>query len=306
MRRHVALSALLLGASVLTSLSLGTACTVVRNAQPPPPDDPVGVVDMLVLTSMAPAASNLSGPYETILFDLFDALESESVLVRRVAVAPLHSRVGAEVPLLHGAAPDELAMGRVTDEYTLGGPSVFLVDRASDDYANLLELGARLSQAPLRDDVEGLTGTAGAAFFTTPADGLVVVVLSALAPRCETDCLPLAREHVDALTRGGAEGQASWLDLPLPVRNVSLLTVTTAEVGGDYDALRESCRRAVGFPDDLLDFLEPSGTPYHSAVVAGLRERGLTADALDICRVLARGADAFESSAERVADSLGR
>jgi hypothetical protein len=281
------------------------ACTVIRDDDPDETDggggppvvvepDPA-IVDLLVMVDLDPSATNLASSHAQIVGALGAALSAAGVQVRRSAVAPLHERVGATVPLL--GSGEEL--GALVQRYSTGDGAAFLSDGADDDYANLLALGGALADAPLYSS-EGLPDS-GQAYFEPPADGWVVVVLGALSARCgSAGCETAAVEVATALTATNEVGDAAWLDLPgdeglTPSRIVYVL-ITPPEVGDSYAALADACRARPNFPTAVLDFMAPS-PPFHSQVAEEIVAAGGRARWLDFCAALSSQGEATTADA---------
>ena len=280
------------------------ACTVIRDGDddddggdgppvvvdPPPP----AVVDLLVVVDLDPSATNLAAAHAQVVGSLVGALSGAGVEVRRSAVAPLHERVGATVPLL--GSGDEL--GTLIQRFSTGDGAAFLVDGGEADYANLLALGPTLADAPLY--ASDTLPEAGQAYFEPPEDGFVVIVLGALAARCgSAPCDAAALEVAAGLTATNGAGDAAWLDLPgdeglSPGRIVHVL-ITPPEVDS-HAALAESCRARPNFPTALLDFMAPS-PPFHSQVATAIVSAGGRARWVDYCGVLSSQGDAITAEA---------
>lgn len=134
----------LLSLGVAHLLAVSLACTVVREVTPDggPVVVPVPpkVMDLLFVMSLDPSASELAVSYDTLALQWIDALSMENVEVRRVALAPLHRRIGGEVPLL-GVESGWLS---TVQAYTSGYRAPLLTDGGGDDLANLRWLGTRL------------------------------------------------------------------------------------------------------------------------------------------------------------------
>lgn len=296
-------SALRLIASGAFLLATSLACTVIRDdPDPPRTDGGVGItpspgdpreVDLLVMADLDPSAAHLAGHYAQIVGAIEGAIAEHGIVVRSSALAPLHHRVGASVPLLGHASPEELAS--LVAYYAGGDGAVFLHDAVGDDYENLLALGPELHQTPLYTE-----SAEGEAYFRPAADGFVVVVLGALAARCGAgSCDARAAEVATALTSAGESG-ASWLVLPgeqnLPPSRIAYLFVTSPEVDGSYSAMVESCRAYPNFPTVTLDFMEPS-VELHSLVASGIAERGGRARWIDFCAALSSQSDGLFAQA---------
>jgi hypothetical protein len=303
MRKPIDRSRVLRIAASFALLLSTIACTVIRDGddddggdsppvvvEPPPP----AVIDLLVMVDLDPSATNLAAAHGQVVGSLVGALSGAGVEVRRSAVAPLHERVGAAVPLL--GSGDEL--GALIQRFSTGDGAAFLVDGGEADYANLLALGPTLAEAPLY--ASDTLPEAGQAYFEPPEDGFVVVVLGALGARCgSAPCDAAAVEVASALTATNEAGDAAWLDLPgdeglTPSRIVHVL-ITPPEVDS-HAALAQACRARPNFPTALLDFMAPS-PPFHSQVAAAIVNAGGRARWVDYCGALSSQGDAIAADA---------
>lgn len=272
--------------AVALAAALGLSGCIIVQPGPPPPvvgDGVTAELDTLVLVNMDPSALQLGPELDDAVALLGWMLEEEGIALRTRAVAPLHRRVGDDtVPLFDGALPVSLHV----NEVTAGAQAMTLRDVADDDYDNLRQLGPSLGTAPLyRGDAND--GLPGAAVFPPPSDGMLVIIVTSRAPRCEGgDCLQSASRAAELLLATREDGGAAWLrttdDVPLSPEQLPVYVLTAPEVGDAHEDLVSACLRRPNFPTAAVDFLEP-GPPYHSQVVAALEAGGVAAQWIDLC-----------------------
>lgn len=291
--------------SIVQGLALGQllcltlACTIIRHVGPedggagPGPSAPPRVFDVLFIVDLDPSTANLASSYHTLIELWSAAIEMAGIDIRQAAIAPLHRRIGGEVPLL--PLEDSGAFATL-EQYTSGERAPLLTDPGLGDFDNLLWLGERLDHI---GSYEG--GALGRAYFEPPADGFVVILVAPLAARCAGGCEAEADAAAEHLTRTDDAGQLTWLDLPsdegLRPSQVHLVLISTPEVGSDFSAMADTCRRYPNFPLDVLDFLEPTA-PLFSQTASRVAARGARAHRHDLCGLLSsNGPNAIDSTA---------
>jgi hypothetical protein len=296
-------------ALLMFAAMLAPACTIIRYRDPPDagpqkPEEPAGEVDLLVFVDVDPSSANVGNAWGQALAELRASLQKRTVTVRSVAVAPLHHRVGSTVPLIAGQATDVPELGALVGAYTTQGSADFLVDTTHDEYSNVLDLGASLGSTP----VYGYDGhpVDGQPFFGEPTDGLVVVVLTNLSPRCglDDDCVRAASEHAQILSEVSPEtGHVAWLSMAqgsgLPPSKVVTVLAGTPEVES-ASQMATACTAHAQFPSAVLDSLEPSRA-YRSVVASQASEAGAPTLSVDLCAWIS-GGDRARTSAEIAAN----
>lgn len=284
-----------LSSSCIAALALFvlSGCTIIRyiegnnddnNTDPPPPK----IVDVLVMVELDRTTVQLAEEYQTILLGLGTGLGKANVQMRRVAMAPMYRRSGAAVPLIYGegdASADFSSYAEAITFFAQDDGQRYLRDETDTDGENLaavgLELGTRAIYHPRTAD------TSAEAYFTTPADGFIVLQLTARARECAYDEASCQLEGVPAaeyFTRG--DGDADWLELAsgqgLPADKIFFVNVATAE-DVDEDAFVKKCERSPGFPAAKLDYIEPSPNVYYKELSQQLGRNGGWGKFIDLC-----------------------
>lgn len=291
----------LLGAVALLamiSMSLG-GCTIIRyvdnnennenNAPAPPPK----VVDMLVLVELDRSATSMADSYQQILGALTVALAAKQVSVRKIGLAPMYRRTGNAVPLIYG-------LGDPSSEFQDAGEAIFffanddgqkyLRDRADADGENLASIGLELDT---RSVYHPTTSDPNAApYFTTPADGLIVVQMTAKARVCaysDAACQLDGVAPAQYLTRRDAQDTSAWLQMgglkSLKPDKIFHLLIATGELM-DIDAFVDKCEAQPDFPAGKLDYMEPSAKAYYEPLATQLTAKGGKAAFVDLCTAM--------------------
>lgn len=273
-----------------------TACTVIRYVDDddgtttgPPPR----VVDMLVMIDLDRGTANLTPDYGKILGTISFGLAEQAVQIRRAAMAPLYSRAQGAVPLLFGQGEEGAEFDDFTEAiafYTNDDGAEYLQDPVEGDSTNLATLGRELDSRAIYHPTTADPGAA--AYFAEPADGLLVVYLSASPRACgpaEGGCLIDGRSAVDYFTATDARG-AAWLELPgggsLPPDKIFHAAIVTAE-GADYQTFYGQCSAYRNFPVAKLDVMQPSSdVAYYGPFIEGLGDRGGRGAIVDLCEAM--------------------
>lgn len=293
MKTNLSRLAVLIG--VVATFYAATACTIVRyvddddgSTTGPPPR----VVDMLVMIDLDRGAANLTEDYGKVLGTISFALAEQNVQIRRAAMAPLYSRAQGAVPLLYGEDDEDGEFGNFAQAigfYTYDAGAEYLQDPVESDSANLATLGKELDTRAIYHPTTA--DTEGAAYFNEPADGFVVVYLSASPRRCganDAACQVDGTAPVNYFTAGSEALQ--WLELggggSLPVDRVFHAAVVTGE-GIDYDTFYAGCSAFPNFPVTKLDVMQPSEEhSYFGPFIGGVKNAGGNGDMVDLCEAM--------------------
>jgi hypothetical protein len=286
-----ALGALALAAVAMSTLS---ACTIIRYRDPPEPEpDPEPpapkVVDVLVMVELERSTSSLADAYAGAVTQLLGGLALQNVTVRKLGVAPMYSRIGDTVPLIYGEGDPNGEFGTIAEAigfYAMDDGERYLRDRVEADGENLAAIGLELDTRPVYNPT---TANADAApYFGAPADGFVVVQLTAKERTCGVDDAACALDGGDPANYFTTEvdGAVDWLELPggntLGKKQVYHLAIATQE-GVDFDTFASSCEGRPDFPANKLDFMEPSSRDYYTGLTGRINDRGGKADFVDMC-----------------------
>ena len=289
--RRRALGALCLAAVAMSTLS---ACTVIRYRDPPEPPEPVEppppkVVDILVMVELERSTSSLADAYAGAVSQLVGGLALQNVTVRKLGVAPMYSRIGDSVPLIYGEGDPNAEFGTLAEAiafYALDDGERYLRDRVDADGENLAAIGLELDTRPIYNPT---TANADAApYFGAPADGFVVVQLTAKERTCGVDDAACALNGAEpgSYFTSVTDGGLSWLELPggdrLGKKKVYHLAIATQE-GVDFDSFASSCEGRPDFPANKLDFMEPSARDYYTGLTQRINDGGGKADFVDMC-----------------------
>lgn len=308
------LGALRIIALLALAAALCSACTIVR--EPPPENNGENnsnggsppAVDVLVVSQLDPNAAELSGRFEQIVYGLRGALAEREVQVNRLAMAPLHRQADGAVPLLYGEGDEDGEFGTMSEAiiyYGRDNGAEHLRETSSGESENLAALGMQLDQRSIYHASGG--DPSGRPYFGEPADGLVVVVLSATERKCgvdDGDCRLDGQSPADYFTAGG-EGGAEWLSLAggqdLGANRIYHAAFATTE-GGDRESFEEGCKARTGFPSTTLDFMAHSPTGYYEDFSRGLRQNGGRGSYIDLCNAFsAEGIVILEALAADIA-----
>lgn len=291
----------LAAATVIAALASG--CTVIRyvdgggggggGGEPPPPK----VVDVLVQVNLRRSTGNLAPDYQRIL-GLFEAgLSEKNVTVRKMALAPMYRRHGNVVPLLWGRGEGSSQFGQIGTAigfYSRDDGAKYLTDKSSVDGENLAALGLQLDQRAIYQPK--MADPESRAYFNQPADGFVVVSLSAAPRRCNaksSDCKLDGRSPWKYFTQKGKDG-AKWLILPggssLPPSKIFHASIVTGE-GLGWSEFASGCRSEPKFPKTRLDVMEPSDKKYFTPMSNKLRKNGSPAKRVGLCSAMSARAE---------------
>ena len=291
----------MLCAVVLTYL-LATACTVVRYAEDPEnviDGPPPRQIDMLVLVDLDRAAANLTPDYGDILGTLAFGLSKQNVEIRRAALAPLYRRAQGTVPLLYGVDDPDGEFGDFADAiafYTYDDGASYLQDSVDSDSSNLATLGADLDSRSIYHPTTA--DTSGAAYFSGPADGFLIVYLSASPRRCEPGedaCRVEGLTAVEHFSKSGDDG-AEWLELAgqtsVPKSKIFHAAIVTPE-GPDYSQFYAECSSMANFPVAKLDVMQPSqDVSYFGPLVDGIKDAGGRGEVVNLCEAMSTKGEA--------------
>jgi hypothetical protein len=247
------------------------------------------VVDMLVMVELNRSTVSLAADYQKIIGELVAGLALKHVTVRKVALAPMYRRTGEVVPLIYGLNDDDAEFGSYAEAiafFANDDGQRYLTVRSEADGKNLADLGRTLDTRPIYHPTTA--DSQGRPYFTEPADGFIVLSLTAKARSCGYDdagCRLGGQEPAAYLTAEGANG-LEWLTFSggakLPRERVFHLSVATSErlSGSEFDAF---CKGQQGFPASKLDFIEPSALSYYEPLTSKLKERDAPARYVDLC-----------------------
>lgn len=283
--------------ALVASLMLALAapgCTIIRyvdnnqnenNTKPPEPK----VVDLLVMVELNRSAVSLAPDYQTIIGTLVAALALKNVTVRKVGLAPMYERTGAAVPLIYGLGDEDAEFSSYAEAiafFAADDGQRYLTARADADGKNMadvgLELDTRAIYHPTTADAEGRP------YFEEPADGLVVLSLTAKSRTCaynDAGCKLGGQAPAAYLSKESGDG-LEWLEFAngkrLPRERVFHLAIATSErlSGGEFDSF---CEGKTGFPASKLDFMEPSSRAYYEPLIAELADRDVPGRYIDLC-----------------------
>jgi len=269
-----------------------SGCTIIRYVDPNENNNggttPPREVDMLVLVDLSRSSANLSSEYARILGALMGGLELQNIDVRKTALAPLERRAGETVPLIYGTGDDESEFRNFAEAiafFARDGGDLYLTDPASSDGENLALLGMQLDERAIyRPNV---ADPSGRPYFTEPADGFVVVVLSASPRLCDvgSEGCDLNGMHPGDFFAGNG-----WVEFPgggtLPSNKIFHLYIGTQEGHSDFEAFYDHCKKQPNFPMALIDVLQPSSGRYFGPVAQRLNSKSGEAMSLDLCEVM--------------------
>ena len=289
----------------------GSGCTIIRYVDGDDDDDgptlPPKVVDMLVVVDLDHRTANLTDDFGGIIGTLGGELAKKNIEVRQAALAPMYGRSEGVVPLLYGENDDASEFGGFTDAvafYTHDDGAQYLQDDAAYDGENLATLGADLDERAI---YRPTTADPNArAYFVEPADGFVVIYLSASPRICganDSDCAVDGQNPADYFTQA-ADGDAAWLQLPggmgLPASKIFHGAIVTGE-GMNYDAFYERCMAYPNFPATTLDVMEPSEHAYFGPFIEGVQGNGGRGAMVDLCEVMSsRRANSLQGLASKI------
>lgn len=289
-RAIVAACAILMAMSSL----MMPGCTIIRyvdnneNNQNNNTPDPK-VVDMLVMVELNRSTVSLAADYQKVIGELVAGLALKNVTVRKIALAPMYRRTGEAVPLIYGFGDDDAEFGSYAEAivfFANDDGQRYLTVRSDADGKNLADLGRTLDTRPIYHPTTA--DGEGRPYFTEPADGFIVLSLTAKARSCGYDdagCRLSGQEPAAYLTAEDANG-LEWLTFSggaqLPRERVFHLSVATSErlSGGEFDAF---CEGQQGFPAAKLDFIEPSALSYYEPLTSKLKDRDAPARYVDLC-----------------------
>lgn len=305
-RRNLSRLAVLI--TLVGAFYAATACTVIRYVDPDGGTtvtlEPV-VLDMLVMIDLDRGTANLTPDYGNILGLLSFALAEQNIQIRHAAMAPLYTRAEGAVPLLYGESDPEGEFSDFAEAiafYSYDAGAEYLQDPAPSDSANLATLGKELDTRAIYRPTTA--DTSGAAYFDEPADGFLVVYLSASPRRCgagDAACDIDGQAAADYFTKTGENGLA-WLELgggaSLPANKVFHAAIVTAE-GVDYDTFYQKCASQPKFPITKLDVMQSSEEhAYYGPFVDSVKKAGGRGEVVDLC-------EAMSGRAESTTISLG-
>jgi hypothetical protein len=300
---------------VFTLILATSSCTIIRyvdnNDDPKPGELPVKVIDMLVLADMDRSSANLNTTYEGILEGVGAALGKTNVEIRKAAVAPLYRRSADVVPLIfgqHDPAADFADASEALAFYALDNGGMYLTDVADGDGENLATLGITLAERaiyhPITADPDSVP------YFLEPADGFLIVTLSASPRKCghdERECQINGLTPATYFSQRDEDG-ASWIAFPedasLSHERIFHAVVATEE-GVGYEDFYKTCSGYANFPLAKLDVMQPSDKSYFRPFVEGLKRSGSPARFIDLCEAMSsRSLAAFAGLAAEIRKTL--
>lgn len=297
--RTLPFMAMLLGLAMLTLLS---GCTIIRyvDREPEEPDEvdppPPKVVDMLIMVELDRTTVQLADDYQTILSSLQAGLIKSGVSVRRMAVAPMYRRTGGAVPLIYGEGAEGSEFSSFAEAigfFALDGGDLYLRDQADSEGENLATLGINLDTAAIYNPTRATTDATP--YFTVPADGFIVLQLTARERSCaygDTAC-QINSSPAAAYFTEESGGTASWLALGegkgLSKSKIFFINIATAE-GLSEDDFVKNCESRVGFNSTNLDSMEPSARVYYEPFSDAMSSAGGWAEHMDMCEAMSTAA----------------
>lgn len=300
------------------AIGLCASCTIVRD----PPEEGGGgenndeaeqpAVDILVVSQMDRSAAELSGDFERIVYGLGAELGEREVQVSRLGLAPLHRQADGAVPLVYGEGDEDSEFGSLGEAIAYYGQdngAEHLQQDATAESENLAELGMHLDERPVYSPSGSYPE--GRSYFDRPADGFVVLVLSATDRLCDIDdedCRLDGDRPGHYFTFREDDHAASWLSLPggegVDAERVFHGAVVTTE-DSDADSFEERCTDQTGFPSTKLEFMEHASSTYYEPLAGQIEDDGGRAAVVDMCTALSSdGQPAIESLADQIAGML--
>lgn len=288
---------------IVTTLS---ACVLIVPDPPPPPPPPPPpeplAVQVLWQVNLDRGAVNMIPAYEALVRSLETALAQnpeQPLVVAEMGVMALDRTTALGPRLVYGEAvtqpvftPDGASGPPLTQVLTQIAMGDFLDDRdpSRPEHANLAELGATLwRQSVYRPDGSDALGRP---LFGAPRAGFIVITINHLRRPCGLDdagCQLQGTNPVDHFAATDGNG-ATWLrfgaDARLPPERIFHLSFVTAE-GVDDESFFTACANVPGFPQGIVDLMEPSPSPYWHpfAQRLGARASG-SAITKDLCAML--------------------
>jgi len=197
--------------------------------------------------------------------------------------------------LLQTLAP---ALGNIDDSnlaqalQVLAATGNFDGDGETSEAKNLIEFGRGLNAASLPAAAGGIDRSA---FFAIPHDLFIVVYLQPMARRCAlgtASCNVDGRSPADIFTETDSNGNAAWLSFGsggIPTNQVVQVSIATAESVSEA-AFETNCKAVQGFPNSILDFIEPSSNAYFTPLMSALKAANKgTGDSADFCTLIGTG-----------------
>ncbi len=284
--------------SILLFAAVGSCTVVVEEPCDPNgsnglPGGGVPTVDMLVMIDLQRGSAQLATLYEALIEGLEFALTERDVALRQIGLAPLHHRSGTNVPLIHGTQAESpfSSMTEAILYYATEGASL-LSESPGGELDNLAAIGTNLNQKAIHDPFA--QAPLPTPYFLEPADGLIVLVISANERRCasnEPACQIEGLNPADHFTREDDNG-ARWLNMPggsLPANRIFHLALVTSEID-DFDRFASECLSKPNFPQGVIDAMQPGGTPFYGPFVQDVRSNGGRGGMEDLCSVLSTSA----------------
>jgi hypothetical protein len=314
---------------VLLSLTVAGCIILRRPPENPPPGggggggggdpEPPKEVDVLVQVDLRREAGSLVSDYQRIMGYLQSGLSERNVEIRRAALAPMYRRIdGSEgnkvVPLLFGkgAGVNEFGgFGPAMSYYMTDDGAQELRSVSAVDGENLATLGMQLDQRAILP-VMGADPT-GEAYFRPPADGFVVVSMTASSRKCAegSQTCQLSGGSPSEFFTQTSNGALEWLALPgeagLKAGQVFHAAIATDEGVESYSEWESRCESEPNFPSVKLNAMEGSETAYFEPLVDRIRQRGGNGEFVRLCRAMSSTGDArIDSLADSVASMVGR
>jgi len=165
-------------------------------------------------------------------------------------------------------------------------------DGETSEAKNLIEFGRGLNAASLPASLGGIDRSA---FFAVPHDLFIVVYLQPLSRRCalgSSACNVDGRSPADIFTEVDGNGNAAWLSFVsggIPASQVVHVSVATAESQSEA-AFETNCKAVQGFPNGILDFMEPSSNAFFTPLMSAMNAANKgTGDSGDFCTLIGTG-----------------
>ena len=158
----------------------------------------------------------LAEGYQQILAGLTAGLAEENIMLRKVALAPMYRRSGQAVPLIYGQGDPDAEFESYAEAiafFAQDGGQRYLRQEVDADGENLAALGMEMGTRSIYHPTSADTNATP--YYSTPADGFLVVQLTARARECAHSDVSCQLDGDPAATYFTREsgGQAQWLEL---------------------------------------------------------------------------------------------
>ncbi len=241
----------------------GPACPVVATQTTP-------TADVFVFARMSGQTAALAPYIADLLSDVASNIGSRKVTIAHTLIAPLVEEPSVPGPFYFDScsapAPQSVASTLQYFAAPVTAPNLSAIEH--QEAATIgVDLTTLIPSYPA-DFLGGSDAPPGAPFFDTPPTYALVIFVDSLARKNPFDTSEVSGQPVATYFKATSSDKLNWLAYGaehLAADHVFYLSVATSEFSESVAAMDKRCLADPGFPENTLDFLQPSGAEYFTA-----------------------------------------